>query len=90
MAQQTAQDHSGPQTKDKTMAYATEHSTHAHGALEGRTAGLVARLRDALARRKLYRQTIRELGALSNRELSDLGLHRSMIRRIAYQAAYEA
>ncbi|WP_278921051.1 MULTISPECIES: DUF1127 domain-containing protein [Pseudophaeobacter] len=42
-----------------------------------------------LARHRLYRQTYNELSSLSGRELADLGLHRSMIRRIAYQAAYE-
>ena len=49
-----------------------------------------ASLRERNARRRLYRETLRELGQLSNRELSDLGLHRSMIRRVAWQAAYEA
>ncbi|GGH30178.1 protein of unknown function [Cribrihabitans marinus] len=38
---------------------------------------------------RLYRQTVNELSELSNRELDDLGLNRSMIRRVAYQAAYE-
>ena len=50
--------------------------------------GLVARLRDHLARRALYRRTVAELRQLSDRELSDLGLSRSMITRIAYEAAW--
>ncbi|MGR3624122.1 DUF1127 domain-containing protein [Pseudophaeobacter sp.] len=41
------------------------------------------------ARFRLYRQTVNELSSLSNRELADLGLHHSMIKRIALQAAYE-
>lgn len=30
-----------------------------------------------------YQQTVRELNALGNRELSDLGIHRADIQRIA-------
>lgn len=40
-------------------------------------------------RYQLYRQTVNELSALSGRELADLGLSRSEIKRVAYQAAYE-
>ena len=40
-------------------------------------------------RYRLYRQTVNELTALSGRELADLGLNRSEIKRVAYQAAYE-
>ncbi|ETD84088.1 DUF1127 domain-containing protein [Rhodobacter capsulatus] len=45
-------------------------------------------IREALARRKVYRQTLAELRSLSNRELNDLGMHRSMLTRIALEAAY--
>ena len=48
----------------------------------------VASLREGLARRKVYRQTLAELRSLSERELSDLGMHRSMLTRIALEAAY--
>ncbi|MEP4038056.1 DUF1127 domain-containing protein [Pseudophaeobacter sp.] len=40
-------------------------------------------------RYRLYRQTYNELSELTGRELADLGLNRSMIKRVAYQAAYE-
>jgi uncharacterized protein YjiS (DUF1127 family) len=38
---------------------------------------------------RMYRKTVNELSALSSRELADLGLNRSMLKRVAYQAAYE-
>lgn len=42
----------------------------------------------ALHRRRLFNRTVRELNALSTRELNDLGINGSMIREIAAQAAY--
>jgi uncharacterized protein YjiS (DUF1127 family) len=42
----------------------------------------------ALHRRRLFNQTVRELNALSDRELADLGIHASMIKSIALEAAY--
>ncbi len=42
----------------------------------------------ALHRRRLFNQTVRELNALSDRELADLGIHASMIKQIATEAAY--
>ncbi|MDO5658669.1 MAG: DUF1127 domain-containing protein [Paracoccus sp. (in: a-proteobacteria)] len=50
--------------------------------------GLVARIRDNMARRALYRRTVSELRNLSDRELNDLGLSRSMITRVAHEAAW--
>ncbi|MCL3882316.1 DUF1127 domain-containing protein [Marivita sp. GX14005] len=72
------------------MAY-NSTSTHAapHG-LSERFAALVTTLREKAARRRTYRVTLRELNALNTRELADLGLNRSMLTRVAYQAAYES
>ena len=39
-------------------------------------------------RRRVYVQTVAELQALSDRDLADLGLHRSMIPAVAKDAAY--
>lgn len=71
------------------MAYATEINSNAHSGLGNRLTALVAEFRARSARRRIYRQTFRELSALTNRELADLGLSRSEIRRVAYQAAYQ-
>ncbi|NNE81302.1 MAG: DUF1127 domain-containing protein [Silicimonas sp.] len=38
---------------------------------------------------RLYRTTLDELRALSDRDLNDLGLTRGMIRGVAYEAAYK-
>ena len=58
-------------------------------------AGLNKRFQAALksltaryAQYRVYRETMNELQGLSNRELADLGLSRSEIRRVAYHAAY--
>lgn len=39
------------------------------------------------AKYRVYATTLRELDALSNRELADLGLHRSELKRVAFEAA---
>ncbi|WP_417806880.1 DUF1127 domain-containing protein [Thioclava sp.] len=49
---------------------------------------VMTKISEALARRKVYRQTLNELRSLSQRELDDLGMHSSMITRVAYEAAY--
>ncbi len=46
------------------------------------------RLRTALGRRAVYQQTLRELQALSDRELADLGISQHNIRALAHEAAY--
>ena len=40
-----------------------------------------------LAKQKIYRQTYAELSRLTDRELADIGMHRSLIKRIAMEAA---
>ena len=53
-------------------------------------ATFMAALQSRYARWKLYRQTLSEMAGLSNRELADLGLHRSELKRVAYMAVYES
>lgn len=59
----------------------------------GQRSGLIgaffAELRDGWKRRQVYKRTYSELSQLSTRELDDLGISRSMISRLAYEAAYE-
>lgn len=52
-------------------------------------ASVIKTAKTRFARYRLYRRTFNELSALSNRELADLGLHRSAIRRVSLQAAQE-
>lgn len=70
------------------MAYASNIQAGSSAGIAGRIAVLVASVKTSLHRRKVYRDTLAELGALSSRELSDLGINRSMITRLALEAAY--
>ena len=45
--------------------------------------------RDQIAKRAIYRATVAELNSLSSRNLADLGIHRSSIRSLAYEAVYD-
>ena len=53
-----------------------------------RLAGAMSVLRAMIQRRKVYDQTTRELNSLSDRDLADLGIHRSLIATVAREAAY--
>ncbi|MBT3140000.1 DUF1127 domain-containing protein [Phaeobacter gallaeciensis] len=46
-------------------------------------------IQHALARRKAYRATHHELSTLTDRDLQDLGIPRSNIKRLAMEAAYD-
>lgn len=46
-------------------------------------------LRRARARRTVYVDTYQELAALSNRDLRDIGIARSNIKRLAWEAAHD-
>ena len=54
------------------------------------TAAPLEAFRVSMQKRRIYRDTVRELSALSDRALADLGLSRSMIKPIAREAAYGA
>ena len=74
------------------MAYANQaqRTALAQGPLWTRIAELRAGIAERAAKYHLYRQTVNELGSLSDRDLSDLGLHRSMIASVARQAVDKA
>lgn len=66
------------------MAYISAVNT----GIADRFRAVIADVVDRAARKKVYRTTVLELNNLSSRELADLGIHRSEIKRIAYEAAY--
>lgn len=69
------------------MAYASAHSSRAAGLLAP-LVEVFAAISAAWARSRVYSQTYNELNALTTRELNDLGISRSMISRLAHEAAY--
>ncbi|AXC49524.1 DUF1127 domain-containing protein [Paracoccus suum] len=66
---------------DQNIAHTAQHG------VASRVSVMLENLRVARARRSIYRQTVRELGALSDRDLADLGLSRGSIRQVARDAA---
>lgn len=69
------------------MAHASEIIL-AHAGLSDRFVATIARWKESLATRQTYRTTVKELNALSDRELYDLGISRGSIRMIAHMAVY--
>ena len=67
------------------MAYVNSRS--ASLGIWDRVQSLTVRFKDAMARRRLYTRTLHELSALSDRDLSDLGMSRADIGRVAREAA---
>ena len=49
---------------------------------------MIEQLKLWINRRQVYRQTFRELNALTDYELNDLGLCRGMINDVALEAIY--
>jgi uncharacterized protein YjiS (DUF1127 family) len=66
----------------------TYTSTDLTAGLFDRLSAFGASLKARHASYKVYRTTLSELQNLGSRELADLGINRSMIKRIAYEAAY--
>ena len=44
--------------------------------------------REARAKRQLFRRTLRELSALTDRELADLAIARANLRAVAHESVY--
>ena len=68
------------------MAYVNSRS--ASLSISDRVSSVVKMVKEAVARRQLFNQTLAELSALSDRDLADLGLSRSGIADVARAAAY--
>jgi uncharacterized protein YjiS (DUF1127 family) len=82
----------GPTATDKpneaeTMAY-TNTARAGNATVLDRVTATIRSLRGSIERRRLYNQTLRELGALTDRDLADVGLHPSIIADVAREAAY--
>lgn len=77
-------------TRHQKMAY--YNAVTRQGDVVERLLGLSARFLETTAQRyaarRVYRTTLTELSALSDRELADLGMHRSHIKRIAWISAF--
>lgn len=56
--------------------------------IRARLAAIFADFQDMRNRRRVFKQTLNELRQLSNRDLTDLGIHRAMITRVAHEAAF--
>lgn len=69
------------------MAYQTQ-TAFGGASFAERFSALRSTLAERRAKRAVYTTTLRELAGLSDRDLSDLGMHRSMIKQIAFDAAY--
>ena len=70
------------------MAYVNARNTATVATFRDRIAALLAAAQDYRARNAVYRQTVRELNMLTDRELGDLGINRLSIERIAHEAAF--
>ena len=53
-------------------------------------AAMLSRAADRHAKKRVYNTTYSELSALTGRELADLGIHPTEIKRISWEAAYGA
>lgn len=73
--------------KDMTMAYAV-HNKGTALSVTARLGEVLGQAAEAYRAWRLYRRTFNELSGLSARELDDLGISRSSIRRIALESAY--
>jgi uncharacterized protein YjiS (DUF1127 family) len=69
------------------MAYVNNSRTASAG-LADRFAAFVATVKLNAAKRRIYEKTVRELNALTDRELADLGIARVSIDDVARVAAY--
>ncbi|MCW8842540.1 MAG: DUF1127 domain-containing protein [Rhodobacteraceae bacterium] len=70
------------------MALATDYIAAKHGLVD-RISFKFSEMVEQVRKARAFSRAYNELAALPDAQLCDMGLNRSMIRRIAYQAAYE-
>ncbi len=70
------------------MAFVSLPRVSAPTALSTRALHAFENFKITMRQRAMFRKTINELSALSDRELHDLGLNRSMITDVARNAVY--
>ncbi len=68
------------------MAYV--NSRTASASFSDRFGAVVKMIKDAVERRRVYAITVQELSALSDRDLTDMGISRLGITEVAREAAY--
>lgn len=71
------------------MAYVTNTNTVATATEARGLSTLFSTVAEKWRQYRVYRTTFNELMDLSDRELADLGMSRSMIRRVAIEASRE-
>ena len=72
--------------RDTVMAYTADNHALGFG-IVARFHTVLENYKSASAKRKIYRRTVAELNELTNADLADIGISRSMIKRIAIEAA---
>ena len=65
----------------------TADSSFSKPAVVGGLFAALNKLTETMQRRRVYRKTVKELNALSDRNLSDLGVSRVSIHRLALDVA---
>lgn len=71
------------------MTMASITATAGARTLRDRIGHMTETFKARYAQHRVYRTTLDELKALSERELADLGLHRSQLEDVARSAAYD-
>ena len=71
------------------MANASEYRASVKNAEPKGVSGFFSSVRTAIARRKIFVETLGELSDLTDRELNDMGLGRNDLKRVAHEAAQE-
>ncbi|OSP54931.1 DUF1127 domain-containing protein [Pseudoruegeria sp. SK021] len=70
------------------MALANDFRAY-DSSFSGRIRGLLSNIKERRSRVAAYNKTVNELNSFSNRELTDIGIHRTDIAEIARRHAFE-